>query len=81
MVTMPRMLKRRFLIILILPLVVFAAGVPTAQIVRGQSAAQESPERDARMRWFREAKFGLFIHWGLCRSCGGMERTSDPGHR
>ena len=25
-----------------------------------QSAAQ-----DARMQWFREAKFGLFIHWGL----------------
>jgi len=22
-------------------------------------------ERDARMRWWREARFGLFIHWGL----------------
>src|SRR2546423_2344009 len=21
--------------------------------------------QDARMKWFREAKFGLFIHWGL----------------
>ena len=29
------------------------------------AAAQETPERAARMRWFREAKFGLFIHWGL----------------
>ena len=26
----------------------------------------ETPEhKDARMKWFREAKFGLFIHWGL----------------
>jgi len=26
----------------------------------------ESPEqRDARMRWWREARFGMFIHWGL----------------
>ena len=25
----------------------------------------ETPERAARMAWFREAKFGLFIHWGL----------------
>lgn len=24
-----------------------------------------SPSRDERMAWFREAKFGLFIHWGL----------------
>lgn len=22
-------------------------------------------QRDARMRWWREARFGLFIHWGL----------------
>lgn len=22
-------------------------------------------EKDARMAWFREAKFGMFIHWGL----------------
>src|SRR5271169_4079940 len=27
-------------------------------------ASAESPQ-DAKMRWFREAKFGLFIHWGL----------------
>ena len=23
-------------------------------------------ERDERMQWFRDAKFGLFIHWGPC---------------
>jgi alpha-L-fucosidase len=22
-------------------------------------------ERDARMAWWREAKFGMFIHWGV----------------
>ena len=27
----------------------------------------ETPEqRDARMQWFRDAKFGMFIHWGPC---------------
>lgn len=27
----------------------------------------ESPEdHDARMQWFRDAKFGMFIHWGPC---------------
>ncbi len=29
-------------------------------------ARQESPsERDARMAWWRDARFGMFIHWGL----------------
>ena len=26
----------------------------------------ETPqERDLRMRWWREARFGMFVHWGL----------------
>ena len=26
----------------------------------------ETPaQRDARMQWWREARFGMFIHWGL----------------
>ena len=30
------------------------------------SAPSETPEQhDSRMAWFREAKFGMFIHWGL----------------
>ncbi len=29
-------------------------------------------ERDARMQWFRDAKFGMFIHWGPC-SVGSKE--------
>jgi alpha-L-fucosidase len=29
-------------------------------------AIKETPaQRDARMKWWREAKFGLFIHWGV----------------
>ena len=29
------------------------------------AAAPSDPAREARLRWFREAKYGLFIHWGL----------------
>ena len=40
---------------------------------RGLAAAEpESPlnvetkaQRDQRMEWWREARFGMFIHWGL----------------
>jgi alpha-L-fucosidase len=28
-------------------------------------ASDSTAAREARMQWFREAKFGLFIHWGL----------------
>ena len=35
--------------------------------------ANEAPEQhDARMQWFRDAKFGMFIHWGPC-SVGAKE--------
>ena len=33
---------------------------------------QDSPEKKAeRMRWFDDARFGMFIHWGLYSTLGG----------
>ena len=29
------------------------------------SAEESTVQRDARMQWWREARFGMFIHWGL----------------
>ncbi|HWC95133.1 MAG TPA: alpha-L-fucosidase [Candidatus Sulfopaludibacter sp.] len=43
-----------------LPLKIAAA---TMAVCFAASAA--TPTQDERMAWFREAKFGLFIHWGL----------------
>jgi len=47
-------------------------GVMCLCIGLAASAAEVSPnagetatQRDARMKWFREARFGLFIHWGV----------------
>jgi len=38
-------------------------------VTHAQDAAPDATEtpaqRDARMAWFREAKFGMFIHWGI----------------
>ena len=28
-------------------------------------AAETPAEKDQRMAWFREARFGMFIHWGV----------------
>ncbi len=36
------------------------------QAAPGGPYAHETPaQHDARMRWWREARFGLFIHWGI----------------
>ena len=45
------------------PVVVACLSAPVAAAQSAPAAAPTS--QDARMKWFREAKFGLFIHWGL----------------
>ncbi|HEV2391234.1 MAG TPA: alpha-L-fucosidase [Verrucomicrobiae bacterium] len=36
------------------------------RIVKPDPYADETPQqRDARMKWWREARFGMFIHWGV----------------
>lgn len=38
----------------------------------GVNLVNETPaEHDARMQWFRDAKFGMFIHWGAYSTAGG----------
>ena len=34
--------------------------------------AQTDPARDIRMKWWREARFGMFIHWGPYSVLGGV---------
>jgi alpha-L-fucosidase len=29
-------------------------------------------QRDARMQWWRDARFGMFIHWGLYAVPAGL---------
>ncbi|MEI6467503.1 MAG: alpha-L-fucosidase, partial [Verrucomicrobiota bacterium] len=35
------------------------------------SAAETAAQRDARMQWWREARFGMFVHWGLYSGLAG----------
>jgi alpha-L-fucosidase len=48
---------------------VSAAARPIRGQHSGSAALRQSPEqkkqRDERMRWWREARFGMFIHWGI----------------
>ncbi len=63
-------MKHRSLIlsgILALPLMAHATD-PGVLKERNETEAQ----RDERMAWFRDARFGMFIHWGLYAQYGGF---------
>ena len=63
------MITRRILCIL---LVCGTAALSTARSAEGIS-------KDERMQWWREARFGLFIHWGLYSLLGGEWEGKDHG--
>jgi alpha-L-fucosidase len=54
------------------PLATVVAADPLAAAVGAdprvgpsQAPARSDPAREKRLEWFRDAKYGLFIHWGL----------------
>ncbi len=49
----------------ILLLIVLACVAPLPFGSFAGEATETKEQRDARMAWWREAKFGLFIHWGV----------------
>jgi len=49
------------------------AGIPLAS----RNNAENS--RDRRMAWWRQARFGMFIHWGLYSVLGGEWKGFDYG--
>lgn len=62
------------LISLICPVVMVGGTLAAAEANGGEtidpsikavSAAETPSQRDARMKWWRDAKFGMFIHWGV----------------
>jgi alpha-L-fucosidase len=60
-----------------------AADAP-ATVPASAPVASDPPEakdhKDARMQWFREAKFGMFIHWGsYCVPAGTYDGKKVPG--
>jgi alpha-L-fucosidase len=53
-----------------------AAGLPPLPaVVRDETPAQQ----EARLKWFREARFGLFIHWGVYAVPAGTWQGKPTG--
>ena len=61
-------------------LLVLAVLVPEARALEGDPYASEtSAQRDGRMGWWREAKFGMFIHWGVYAVPAGTYKDKPVG--
>ena len=59
-------------------LVTGLCGTAVSQEIIGR--ADETPEqRDARMKWWREARFGMFIHWGVYSVPAGVYKGKEIG--
>lgn len=59
-------------------LVTAFGSVASSQQIVGRP--EETPEqRDARMQWWRQARFGMFIHWGVYSVPAGVYRGKEIG--
>lgn len=48
-----------------------ALGVMLTLGARASETGESPAARDARMNWWREARFGMFVHWGLYSGLAG----------
>lgn len=49
----------------------FIVALALSIIPPAMAAPETSAARDARMDWWREARFGMFVHWGLYSGLAG----------
>src|SRR5450759_301029 len=49
------------------------SGAQSAAAPASPASQKQAATRDARMKWWHEAKFGMFIHWGLYSVLGRHE--------
>ena len=56
----------------LIALAISLAAIAPLFTAQAQVAGETKEQRDARMAWWREAKFGMFIHWGLYAVPGGV---------
>jgi alpha-L-fucosidase len=56
--------------------------IPTsdAHPVKAIQDTETRAQRDARMKWWREARFGMFIHWGLYSIPAGTWKGQRTDH-
>lgn len=78
--------NRHLFFLLLLPLITTITPAQTTESAKSSPVSwlpgETLEQRDSRMAWWREAKFGMFIHWGLyCIPADGewhMRQHKEP---
>ena len=65
----------------IVPVLALAALTTRGALPQEGSPAETPAQRDARMQWWREARFGMFVHWGLYSGLAGTWNGKAVGTR
>src|SRR4051812_7191630 len=57
-------------------------AAPAADLTPAVVQSDETPaQHDTRMKWWREARFGMFIHWGIYSVPAGVHKGKEMGPR
>ena len=73
-ITRPRLACGQQLLTLLFVLACSAGALAAEPAFKGPYDDETTQQRDARMAWWREARFGLFIHWGIYAVPAGTHR-------
>jgi len=80
------MKRATFVLSVILAAAFFVIQIPSGcakeKLSRMNDPRRETEEnRDARMQWWREGRFGMFVHWGLYSGLAGTWKGKSVGER
>jgi alpha-L-fucosidase len=53
-----------------------STATPTPQTAMKDYLKETQEEKDARLKWWKDARFGMFIHWGLYAIPAGQHKDS-----
>lgn len=57
----------------------YSLNAQPAQSAAASGSDETKEQRDARMKWWREARFGMFIHWGVYSVPAGVYNGTNIG--
>ncbi len=73
------MLARVITLSLVLLIGGFSAGTPVRARAAEAGSTETPAQRDSRLQWWRDARFGMFIHWGLYAIPAGQWQNKPIG--
>jgi alpha-L-fucosidase len=68
-------------------LVIAVSLLPISSCMKERTSSVTAPhaetqqQRDARMQWWRDSRFGMFVHWGLYSGLAGTWKDKPVGKR